>query len=102
MIATGEVAFGGVDELAAVFFELDDISLGGGVEPHFAIHGGSEEDGGFARKGEVDGGEGIGGEAVGEVAQGVGGEGSDEKEIGVVGKVNVAGFPGVFFVLQRD
>lgn len=43
--------------MAAIFCESGDISLGGGVIPHFAIHGGGDEDLGFG--GEIDGGEGI-------------------------------------------
>ena len=44
-----------------------NVTLGGGVEPHLSVHGGGEEDGGLAREGEVDGGEGIGRESVGKV-----------------------------------
>ena len=72
------------------------------MEPHFSIHGGREQNGCFAREGEVDGGKRIGGEAVGEVAQGVGGKGGDEEQFGVVGERDVPGFPRVFLVLQGN
>lgn len=102
LVSAGEVAFFGVDEMAVVGLELGDVSLGGGMEPHFAVHGGGDEDGGFRREGEVDGGEGIGGEAVGELAQEVGGGGGDEQEVGAVGEIDVARFPGILFVFKGN
>ena len=88
--------------MAAVFFDGGEVTGCGGVRPHFAVHGGGEEDGGGSGEGEVDGGEGIGGEAPGKVAEGVGAEGGDEEEVGVVGEFDVAGLPGVLFVFEAD
>lgn len=63
-VAAGELAFGWADELAAIGLELVDVALGGGVEPHFTVHGRGDEDGGGAGEGEIDRGERIGGESM--------------------------------------
>lgn len=98
MVAAGEVSGGGLDEVAAVGFKLGDVSLGGGVEPHFPVHGGGDEGFCMAGEGEVDGGEGVWGVAVGEEGEGVCGGGGDEEEVCGVCELDVAGFPGVFLV----
>lgn len=102
LISTCEVAGGGLDEMAAVFLELLDVALGGGVEPHFSVHGWGDEDGGFAWECEVDGCQGIGCVAVGEEGEGVGGGRGDEEKIRAIGEFDVAGFPGLLFIFQGN
>ena len=102
MVAAGEVTGGGVDEMNAIGLEGVDIPLGGGVLPHFAIHGGGDENGGAARQGEIGGSERIGREAVGKLGEQRSGSGGYEKEVGLVGEFNVAGFPRLFFIFERD
>lgn len=52
----------------------------------------------MAGEGEVDGGEGVWGVAVGEEGEGVCGGGGDEEEVCGVCELDVAGFPRVFLV----
>ena len=71
-IAAGEFALGGIDELASVLFQLRDIALSRRVLPHFAVHRGGDQHRRAARQGEVDRGERIGRESVGELAEQIG------------------------------
>ena len=86
----------------AIGDEGGDIALGGGVLPHFAIHGGGDENGGAARQGEVGGGQRIGRETVGELGEQRSGRGGDEKEVRLIGELDVAGFPRLLFIFERD
>ncbi len=101
MVAAGEVAGGGGYEMDTIGDEGGDIALGGGVLPHFAIHGGGDENGGAAWQSEVGGGERIGREAVGKLGEQGSGGGGDEKEVGLIGEFDVAGFPRLFFIFER-
>ena len=101
-VATCEGAFCGAKESAAVCFELADVALGGGMLPHFAIHGGRDKDGSGARQGEIGGGKGIRCEAMGEAAEDIGSGRGHEEEIRLVGEFDMTRFPGLFFVFQRD
>jgi hypothetical protein len=62
------------------------------VVPHVDVHGGCDEHGGAAGQGQ--GGEGVVGDAVGELGDDVGGGGGDEQQVGAVGGLDVADLPG--------
>lgn len=64
LVAAGEEAVFRADEVVAPGGEGGGVAGGGGVAPHFSVHGGGVEDGGAG--GEADGAEGVVGEAVGE------------------------------------
>lgn len=102
LVAAGEVAGGGADECAAVGDELGDVAARGRVVPHFAVHGGCDDDTGAAGEGEIDGGKGIGREAVREIPDGIRAGWGDEEKVGMVGKLDVAGFPGLFLVFEGN
>ena len=61
-----------------------------------AIHGGCDDERSCA--GEGDGREGVVGEAVGEFGDNVSCGGCDEEEVGLVGELDMARVPGIFFV----
>ena len=90
-VAAGEETVVGADELVAPRAERGGVADGGRVEPHVAVHGWGDEDGGAG--GEGDGGEGVIGDAVGEFGEDVGGGRGDEEEVGGVGELDVAGVP---------
>lgn len=90
-VAAGEEALVGADEMGSALGEDADVLLGGGVEPHFAVHGRGDEE--RCGGGQGDGGEGVVGEAVGEFGEDIGGGGRDEEEAGLISEGDVAGVP---------
>ena len=71
--SAGEVAAAGFDDVDSAVAEDGEVGLGGGVVPHVDVHRGGDDDGGGG--GEVEGGEEVVGDAVGEFGEGVGGGG---------------------------
>jgi hypothetical protein len=100
-VAAGEHAVFGADEGVAPCGEGGDVALGGGMEPHFAVHGRGVKE--ASAGGEGDGAEGIIGHASGEAGEDVGGRRGDENKVGAIGEVDVAGPPALLFIVEaRD
>ncbi len=76
--AAGQIAAVGFDDDVAALDEGFQVGLGGGVLPHVDVHGGGEHDG--AGEGEIEGGEKIVGQAVGEFRHQVRGGGRDDED----------------------
>ena len=102
MVATGEVAAVGADEMYAIAAQDVDVALCRGVLPHFSIHRWGDADRSMTRQGKVGGGEWIRGHSVGKRAEYCGRRWCNEKKIGLIGKGDVSRLPALFFILKVD
>ena len=75
----GKIAFIGIDDFDAACAEHFDIFLRRGVVPHVDIHRGSDND--RSCRGEIERGEKIVGDALGEFRENIGCRGGDEKKV---------------------
>jgi hypothetical protein len=80
-----------------------EILLGGGVLPHFAVHGGSQQDTCLWVERQGHAGQGIIGQSVRHFCHDIGGGGCDEEQGGFVCQTDVGGFPSLLLVVEiRD
>ena len=90
-VPAGEEALGGADEAGSATFERGHVLLCGRVQPHVAVHRGGDEQRGAG--GESDLGQGVAGEAEGELGDEVGGGWGEQDQRGAIGQRNVDRLP---------
>ena len=85
--AAGEIAAAGRDDPHAALLEGLKIGLGCGMLPHVDVHRRGDDHGRLG--GEIEGGQKIVGDAVGEFGEDVGRGGSDDEQVGGLRRVDV-------------
>ena len=78
--AAGQLARSRLDDAHAALAEDFEVGLRGRMLPHVHVHGGGDQD--RRRRGQVEGGEEVVGNAVGELGQDVGRGGGDDQRVG--------------------